>query len=212
MFLKRIINSADKVIINGDFWDDSVENERFMASEWKRLFPLLKRKKTIYVHGNHDLDDVWSGDPKAFCEKSCHEYSFKSGHREFIVTHGHSLLPGSTSQEVLARHSNPLTRPFWKMVFMLPKRMRKLVLVLRLERIPLFFTRGRFYERFRFLNDKMKEATKNIRKEKVLICGHSHSQEIDIDSNYVNTGFINYGIGQYAVINDGNIQIKDERY
>jgi predicted phosphodiesterase len=54
-FLKKIIRRADRVIINGDFWDGYlVKFQQFIQSPWKSLFPLLKSKKTIYIYGNHD--------------------------------------------------------------------------------------------------------------------------------------------------------------
>ena len=54
-FLKKIIRRADRVIINGDFWDGYlVKFQQFIQSPWKSLFPLLKSKKTIYIYCNHD--------------------------------------------------------------------------------------------------------------------------------------------------------------
>ncbi len=54
-FLKRIISKVDRVIINGDFWDSYICSfSDFINSPWKKLFPLLKTKKTVYIYGNHD--------------------------------------------------------------------------------------------------------------------------------------------------------------
>ncbi|KUK82735.1 MAG: Metallo-dependent phosphatase, partial [Microgenomates bacterium 39_6] len=54
-FLKKIINKADQVIINGDFWDGAfISFDQFLSSPWQELFSLLKKKQTIYIYGNHD--------------------------------------------------------------------------------------------------------------------------------------------------------------
>jgi len=47
-FLKKIVNSSDRVIINGDFWDSWFTNfDDFVKSRWNKLFPLLKKKNTM---------------------------------------------------------------------------------------------------------------------------------------------------------------------
>jgi predicted MPP superfamily phosphohydrolase len=54
-FLREIIEPVDRVIINGDFWDGYLTSfDKFVNSEWQKLFPLLKEKQTIYLYGNHD--------------------------------------------------------------------------------------------------------------------------------------------------------------
>lgn len=211
-FMRRIINRTDRVIINGDFWDDSVKNHRFMVSQWKQLFPMLKKKKTIYVYGNHDKKEKWSEDVHQFCVRGCSEYRFRSGKREFIVKHGDSLVPAASYRHLQDKHKNPVARLFWWSALIIPHRMHGLMIALRLERLPIFFTEGRFYENFKYLNEHMKEHTRQLGKDQFLICGHSHSQEIDMEKNYINTGFINHGIGQYAVIEDGKISMVDDRY
>lgn len=51
LFLKRIIESADQVIINGDFWDSWFSDfNGFLKSGWKDLFHSLKEKETIYIY------------------------------------------------------------------------------------------------------------------------------------------------------------------
>ena len=56
-FLKKIISDSDQVIINGDFFDDyMISFDEFIKSPWNQLFPLLKKKKAIYIFGNHDQE------------------------------------------------------------------------------------------------------------------------------------------------------------
>ena len=210
-FLRRIISRADKVIINGDFWDDCVDNHKFMRSGWRQLFPLLKSKDTIYIHGNHDMIGKWSEDPRIFCKKSCHEYRFRSGKKKFLVTHGHTLLHGSTSKEIISKQKNLLARSVWRFALFFPEHMRWFIVSLRLERLLVLLTRGRVYKRFRFLNERMRDNAGELGKDEILICGHSHVQEINLEKNYVNTGFVNHGIGQFIVIEKGDIRMMDER-
>jgi len=48
--LRSIIESSDKIVLNGDFWDGyATDFEDFYNSKWSALFPLLKSKKTIYL-------------------------------------------------------------------------------------------------------------------------------------------------------------------
>jgi len=49
-FLQKIINFSDQVIINGDFWDSWFTNfDDFVNSEWRKLFPILLKKRAIYI-------------------------------------------------------------------------------------------------------------------------------------------------------------------
>ena len=57
-FLKRIIYEADKVIILGDFWEGSLETfDRFVNSDWKNLFPLLKEKHTVMMKNKKQIKE-----------------------------------------------------------------------------------------------------------------------------------------------------------
>jgi len=68
LFLSRIIKKADKVIINGDFWDGHISSfHRFINSKWSMLFKLLKQKKTVYIYGNHDR--------KEYCDSRVSSFS-----------------------------------------------------------------------------------------------------------------------------------------
>ncbi len=211
-FLKKIISKADRVIINGDFWDDSTKNKKFMRSRWSELFPLLKKKETIYIYGNHDAKKKWSEDVSEFCDEQGFEYTFTSGRKEFIVTHGNRLTPTITEKYFLKQYSNPAVRLFWKIAFYASRHMHKTMLRLNLERIPIFFTKGGFYKRFRYVNEKMKIFSRKLDKNQYLICGHSHSQELDLESHYINDGFINHRMGQYVEIEGGRIKMIEEKF
>ena len=49
-FLKKLISSFDRVIINGDLWCVYTDTfDQFINSDWQRLFPLLKSKKQFIL-------------------------------------------------------------------------------------------------------------------------------------------------------------------
>src|SRR5689334_5828739 len=67
-YLRWIITHADKVVINGDFWDrDLTTFDQFVNSDWRKLFPLLLSKATTYIYGNHD----WKG----YCDERVNLFS-----------------------------------------------------------------------------------------------------------------------------------------
>lgn len=93
--LVKIISKHDRVILNGDFWDGyQTTFEKFVNSEWQQLFPLLKKKKTVYVEGNHDPFTFADARLTLFAGKQVEEFAFKSGNRTFHVEHGHRIGPG----------------------------------------------------------------------------------------------------------------------
>src|SRR3990172_1424130 len=58
-FLKKIIRQSDFVIINGDFWDGYLTTfNRFISSNWSKLFPLLKLNKILTIAVGSILENV----------------------------------------------------------------------------------------------------------------------------------------------------------
>ncbi|OGK45500.1 hypothetical protein A3B40_00595 [Candidatus Roizmanbacteria bacterium RIFCSPLOWO2_01_FULL_37_16] len=53
---------------------------------------------------------------------------------------------------------------------------------------------------------------KNSNKNEILVCGHSHWAEIDLKSQFINTGFIENGVAKYLLIDDEKIIPKEEWY
>jgi predicted phosphodiesterase len=88
--LARIIAEADRVIINGDLWDMYLTSwDRFVASRWSGLFPLLKSKRTIYLPGNHDPEDKIDYRWQLFADEYRETYACSVGSKKFIIQHGH---------------------------------------------------------------------------------------------------------------------------
>lgn len=57
-YLIDLFSKFDQIMINGDFWDEKkISFDAFMTSPSGLLFPTLKAKKAIYIHGNHDPAD-----------------------------------------------------------------------------------------------------------------------------------------------------------
>lgn len=197
-FLKKIISQADKVIINGDFWDGyRTTFERFINSQWKKLLPLLKSKNTIYAYGNHDKKIFSDKRTKLFSAIQTERYQLKIDNKLFTFEYGHRLCP-----------------------FLDDK--------LRLERVPKFITAllGKIHELMvkkygkKFLKIVFKRFNKTIKKKlngiladnQIYCCGHTHWAEVDIKNKFANSGIIRHGLGQYLIINNGRIELKEEWY
>lgn len=93
LILEKIIAEADRVIINGDFWDGYLTDfNSFVNSEWQRLFPVLKEKQAVYIYGNHD--EKWMSDDRVnlFSVLQGYEYTFYSGQKKLKVFHGQKLF------------------------------------------------------------------------------------------------------------------------
>jgi predicted phosphodiesterase len=204
LFLKHIILDADQVIINGDFWEGKqITFEEFVNSPWKELFPYLKKKRTIYVYGNHD-PKKWSDQRVSlFSTKQIETYVFKSGNKTFVVEHGHRF-----NLSVLA-----ISRQIGRIGYFFTHK-KDILQELGLERrLFKLFGKEAMQKKFRKLNNTIKnQMSKEFISNRILICSHTHAQESDLRHNFVDTGMIQYGIGQYIMIMDGEIKLMDKQY
>lgn len=195
-FLKKIINSCDKVIINGDFWEGyDFSFDDFIKSKWNKLFKLLKSKNSIYLYGNHDKKVYSNNKNKEFSIKQLQKYTLKSGGKSFYIEHGDRIVP------------------LWDKYF---KRMPRFInkILYFIEKAAFLFLGtngvGILYKKF---NDDMKNrVSKKLNKNELLVCGHSHFMEIDEKNHFINSGIIKHGIGQYITIEDGKITLHNETY
>jgi predicted phosphodiesterase len=190
--LKKAIDQADRVFINGDFWEGFVCTfDEFVASHWsKTLFPLLKKKKTIYMYGNHDKESWANSKVSLFSDKQYKQYNFKSGKYTYHIEHGDLIL----------------VLPDLPWFFRVP-----------LERVENFIFKvlGKFFIRLAYtqFNDHIKKKMVGKYKEnEFLITGHSHFAEINLEKRYLNSGFNNYGISQVLYIEDGKATAVENRY
>jgi predicted phosphodiesterase len=168
--IKQVLSKADHIIINGDFWDDSKTTfEKFVNSKWNQLFPMLKEKNTIYLFGNHD--PKYRTDERASLfsieQKDFHEINFKD--KQLYITHGQEISL-TTKLAMLISRIHP------KIVHYLA--------------YPLGIWQKKASKNPNSLTaKKLNKVFKNKIKNKVLIMGHTHVPELDLNNNYINTGY-----------------------
>jgi predicted phosphodiesterase len=170
---------------------DSNTFDAFVKSEWsKTLFPLLKKKKAIYLYGNHDKKEKSDSRTSLFSDKQDYTYIFKSGDKTFIVRHGDSDI-----------HLPDL--PLW--LFYVLETLED-IMVKIFSRIFLTIAYGP-------MNHKIKTENKaNMKKNEILVIGHTHLADIDLKNNFVNAGFNKHGVGQYVFVEDGVVTPVRKRY
>lgn len=197
-YLQNIISSADKVIINGDFWDGYLMSfDRFCRSKWSRLFPVLRLKETVYIYGNHDRKKWCSQKACFFSCQQTDSFEIKVGGKTLLIEHGHRIAPAEDDRfPWLVKHK------FLVFSFMLLR-----------ERAPLeVFGKG-MLEWYHKQNKKMKAwSQKQLIEDQILVCGHSHLAELNLECSFINTGFVRYGYGQYLKIIDDKLELVEERY
>lgn len=202
-FLKKIIQNSDRVVIAGDFWEGKlITFDEFAKSEWNKLFPLLKQKHTIYIYGNHDKEKYGDKRVKLFSDKQAIEYSFKEGENTFKVIHGNTKQIKYLFIKRIIKITRMSDRFYFKHLhedlehFLVKTFGSKVLLLL-----------------FKKYNTVLKKTQgPYLSKNEYLICGHTHAAEIDLKNKFINTGIIRHGIGQYVIINEGKIELHDERY
>ncbi|MEI6532960.1 MAG: metallophosphoesterase family protein [Candidatus Roizmanbacteria bacterium] len=199
--LKKLIGSVDHVIINGDFWEGyEITFEEFLKTNWKQLFPLLKSKKTVYIYGNHDPEDMEDNRVELFSDIQTRAYTLKVGEKELVFEHGNRLCPLLDERFV------------WDF---LPEKGQKIAHDLA-DSIQHILTRcGEPVVKFFFkrLNKRIiKKATHELKPNQILVCGHTHCSQFTPEDNFINTGFFNFGYAQYLIIEGEKLIPKNERY
>lgn len=195
-FLRRIITNADRVIINGDFWEGyETSFDKFVKSPWKALFPLLKQRKTVYLYGNHDKKEYSDKRVNLFSVKQGYKYKLKSGKNTFYFEHGDRITPFT---DRYFKKAPKLLSLAWTLTEHIMTRLTGMWFI------------GLFYKKFNLRIKKY--AAEHLKENEVLICGHVSIPYFDIDNHYINGGWIKHGIGQYLVIEDGKVTAFDERY
>ncbi len=192
-FLKKIIQESDLVIINGDFWDGYLTTfDRFISSDWNKLFPLLKSKKTVYLFGNHDKEKYTDKNINLFSTLQTHKYELKLNGKKFIFEHGNRLYPFIDDKSYMPRILNKINA---------------IIAGFLLENVPLL----KLLEKR--VNEIIKQNIKKTLKEnEIYIVGHSHHAEFDLKNSFINTGYIQNGRAQYLIIDDKSITPKEEWY
>lgn len=200
-FLKKIISSVDRIIINGDFWEGfDMTFEEFVNSSWKRLFPLLLKKKAVYIYGNHDEKSFSNEKTKLFSTLQTYQYRLKLNGKTYLIEHGHRFLP-------------LVDKFFMKYLgFLPPKWLNQWYEKFEGSMLRLFGKKY-FENVYRGFNEEMKnKGLKTLKRNEFFIFGHSHLQERDQKNKYINSGLVRHGLGQYILIEDNDIRLKEEWY
>jgi predicted phosphodiesterase len=196
--LKKIITSADRVIINGDFFDGYLTSfDRFCDSRWGKLFPLLKSKHAIYVYGNHDKKEFLNNKTKLFCVKVVKKIHISSGKKKFIVMHGQLIAPTLEMRypHLFANYPAMLFNEF----------INKTGISLIGRRLIAIHNSAD--------QAKLKSwARTNLEKNEYLVVGHTHLQEFDHAARFICAGTITHHMLQYLIIDSGHIKLINQKY
>ncbi len=196
--LKKIINEADQVIINGDFWEGMfISFDQFLTSSWQELFPLLKKKNTVYLYGNHDRKKRCDKRVDLFSNHQAESYLLQFGSKTLLITHGHNLDLSFAKIIKILKACRPLLR-------FLSNTDHFLIKVL--GRRYLSFSRKKYNQEIRA------EAKKILKKNQILVCGHTHLVQQNLNKGFINPGCFDFGLGQYLVVNGNNLSFHDVNY
>ena len=205
--LKGQILKADKVILNGDFWEYiGCHFDKFVKSEWaEKLFPLLKERDTFYIHGNHDRERFmsWENISKIAVDRE-KDYKFKSGDKIFKVEHGDLI---SWEFDDYHRHISEFFHRFlptfylWLMEFEYKKNF-----LARLWHKVMVEKRRRDFEKIE------KFAKKNQRENYIRIFGHVHRRKHNLKYNFLILGEFKSGKINCIFVENGEIEFVSGEY
>ncbi len=200
-FLYSLFSLYDEIVLNGDFWCYySFDFNDFVNSKWNSLFPLLQKKNTVYVYGNHDRKDWCGQGVKLFSKKQVSSYSLQAGKRKFFIEHGDSHLSkfcsGNDALIKFFRKVNPV-------IFELMDKFALNTYPFLDNTLP-------------FLGNKFlkKHVVKKYCKtpDSYYISGHTHYAEFDKNVRYINTGYIGNRLAQYLEIGDNHSELFSVQY
>jgi UDP-2,3-diacylglucosamine pyrophosphatase LpxH len=195
-FLKELMSSVDQVVLNGDFWDGyRTTFDRFMSSSWTQLFPLLKKKRAVYLYGNHDQQKFSDSRVSLFSSIQKESHELKVGNETYHIEHGHMLCP---SIDIIY----PLSK---KSLFFINFFFQKLEQILTLLNSPHNML-------LKHENAKIKRSLSTIQFPNWYLCGHTHFAELDKKNKFANSGFIQYGKATYLIVDSSGISLRTKWY
>jgi predicted phosphodiesterase len=186
--LHNAIQGSDQVILNGDFWDSFITDfDSFVNSKWSNLFPLLKAKNTIYLYGNHDPQKYTDQRVNLFSVAQEHHYKLAIDGHKLHFHHGNEIALKGGESKTIAFLARNIEKP------------------LRMFAEPVVNTL------LQGLNEKMKQwAKQNLAIDEILVCGHTHIQELALNQQFINSGYNCYGKMQYLLVDDGQIKLIND--
>lgn len=198
--LKKIIYSADRIIINGDFWDSYLTTfDCFLHSGWNDLFPLLKQRQTVYIIGNHDplyaIDHRW----QLFANTLTEKYVLAVGNKKLHIEHGHG-------------HHRTFDLQYPNTAWLLSRWYSYLN---KLEEGGHLLSPVYQFIAQKSLNDTelLTFAKKQRTQQDWYIFGHSHLKKYSESIHYVNPGQFRCGVGNWLHIDQlGRIKLFSKKY
>jgi predicted phosphodiesterase len=197
-YLKEIIEPADFVIINGDFWDGYMcDFDKFIEGDYQDVFEMLKERHAVYLYGNHDLKYFADDRVDKFSDYSADKLELTVGENVYYFEHGNKLM-----------HSLEEKYPYIlrnRMTLRIGKLFESLGVKL--------FGEKYLDTAYSFQNEQIKKISREtMRENEMLIAGHVHVPELDKDARYANDGLIRHGIASYILIENGDIKLVKDRY
>lgn len=206
-YLLRLFDRAEQVILNGDFWSYYIQDfDSFVNSKWNKLFPALKAKNCVYIHGNHDRKNWCDDRVNLFSVYNDYEYLFPiSDNEELYISHGHLISNDSIQNETYIKFNRAL--------FDFNRLNRSYKFYILLNKILLKIFKEQRYSGFlKYLNKPYYEFASNLPENQILVTGHTHAPEFSPGKRYINVGFVNFGLSYFLNIKDVKCVLEWERY
>lgn len=198
--LSTVISSADFVIINGDFWDVYLTSfDRFVTSQWQRLFPLLLSKQTLYLFGNHDRRDYADQRVMLFSVQQGLYHTLQSGELVFNIRHGHLEVP--EFDDLFPFITKHFGHYYHHLDFLKYGKHRFSKVTKKVDRL----YRKRFHK-------KLLAVARKQPKNHPLLCGHTHYRSVDHAHQYINPGDFRNGWARYIEIDSDGWRAIEEPY
>jgi len=197
LFLRNLIKDYDKVIINGDFWDNwGTSFKDFINSDYRDLFKLLKSKETIYIYGNHDYRaEKQKKLANIFSDTQGIEYNAIIGGKNFHFEHGHRFF--YNQKKVI----------FINYYYIIDKIPLLGPLVYAITQLIYYLFPGKVSKNK--ISIKRNQYIKERKPKNIYyVVSHTHIPEMDKEKKFINTGCIMGRFASYLVIdNDGEPEL-----
>lgn len=200
-FLKQLIVQADKIIINGDFWDSYLCSvDVFLASDWRKLLQLLAKKDTWFTIGNHDRNITAIAETIGAEKRVKEKIELQIGKQSYHIMHGHQLSP-----EFEERHPQitKIGSRYYPSIFDWEESSG---LMGKLSRLYFARKRAGIWQDFQSFGPAAK------RTEQWLILGHSHLDRENIQKRIASLGAVRLGWASYAWLTKNGSEIHLEKY
>ena len=194
--LRQQIEAADRVVINGDFWDQYLTTfDKFVKSDWRQLFPLLKQRQTIYIPGNHDMRDHLDERWQLFADRLEDRIVLQVGPTFYRIEHGHLHTYSFELKHVrIAKMFNRLYPVIDKFEH-------------QGNRLTKFYLDYLRVKHFANDIDLRRFARQNCFENGWYIFGHSHTQKKDTEAKYLNPGMFRCGSANWLTLDEAGVSM-----